>query len=135
MEVSKFSGKPFSAWQKGEAKKRPFEIIKIGLDRPREILYERINSRVDQMIEQGLESEVRSVLHFRNKNALQTVAYKEFFDYFDGKLPFNETVNLIKQNTRRYAKRQLTWFKNQDDFQWFQADEEDKIEEFIKNSL
>jgi tRNA dimethylallyltransferase len=111
--VTLTSGKPFSSFLKQNPKKNTqnFDVIGIILDPPREILYEAINQRVDNMINAGLENEAKKMYPFKELQALQTVGYKEFFDYFDGKLTKDETINLIKQNSRRYAKRQVTWFK------------------------
>ena len=122
LEVIETTGKPFSSYRKATVNSRPFNIIKIGLNLPREILYQRINQRVDEMLKQGLIEEVRSLLPYRELNALNTVGYSELFDYFDGKTDLNTAVELIKQNTRRFAKRQLTWFRKDADMQWFQPE-------------
>lgn len=119
LEVCITSGKPYSEQRKGTKQTRPFRIIKIGTDLPRDILYERINLRVDMMIADGLEAEARAMLPKRHLNALQTVGYREMFDYFDGKCSLDEAVELIKRNSRRYAKRQLTWFRRDADIAWF----------------
>ncbi len=119
LEVCLHTGKPFSLWHNKPSKKPAYELIKIGLDLPREILYDRINQRVDEMVQSGLIDEVKNLVPYRNKNALKTVGYKEVFDYLDGQVDLTEMTELIKRNTRRYAKRQLTWFRNQDDFTWF----------------
>ena len=123
LEVCLCTGKPFSDFRKKVERERPFDIIKIGLERPREELYQRINLRVDKMVEQGLLEEVKSVAQFRTHNALQTVGYKEVFEYLDGNISEETMVELIKRNSRRYAKRQMTWFKNQDNFEWFSVQE------------
>ena len=115
LEVSIASGQPYSSFRKGEPAQRPFGIIKIELTRPREELYERINSRVDSMMNSGLEDEARSVYPLRHLNSLQTVGYKELFDCLDGKTDMQEAVRLIKQNSRHYAKRQMTWFRRDSD--------------------
>ena len=119
IEINQLSGKNMSHFQKGEPKVRPFKIVKICLTMDRDILYERINKRVDKMLEAGLEDEALAYYHLKNLNALQTVGYKEFFDYFDGKMSYVETVDKIKQNSRNYAKRQLTWFKRDKSYIWF----------------
>lgn len=119
LEVCRSSGATYSELRKGEAKSRPFEIVKVGIDIPRNILYDRINRRVEIMVSEGLEAEARSVYHLRNLNSLQTVGYREMFDYFDGTATFEEAVELIKRNSRRYAKRQMTWFRRDADIQWF----------------
>ena len=119
LEVCITSGKPYSEQRKGTKQTRPFRIIKIGTDLPRDILYERINIRVDMMITDGLEAEARAMLPKRHLNALQTVGYREMFDYFDGNCSLDEAIELIKRNSRRYAKRQLTWFRRDAEIAWF----------------
>ena len=118
LEIIHTTGRTFTSLRTGEKKKRPFRIIKIGLTRPREELYERINRRVDQMIEQGLESEARNVYHLKDTNALNTVGYKELFAYFDGQWSLDEAIERIKGNTRRYCRKQLTWFKRDKSVIW-----------------
>lgn len=135
LEVSWATGKPFSSFRQGKKQERPFRILKIGLERPREELYERINRRVDAMIEQGLLEEAKSLLPYKNHNALQTVGYKEIFDFLENKQNWEETVRLIKQNTRHYAKRQMTWFKKDKEIHWFHPDDYLKILYFIKTKL
>jgi len=132
LEVFEATGKPFSSFRKAAINKRPFESIKIVLNLPREELYDRINKRVDIMVEQGLIEEVRSLLPYRHLNALNTVGYSELFDYLDGKTDLNTAINLIKQNTRRFAKRQLTWFRKDKDMKWMTADNPNLIDEIIK---
>ncbi|MDB5024584.1 MAG: miaA [Mucilaginibacter sp.] len=122
LEVFETTGKPFSSYRKAVTNKRPFHCIKIGLDLPRAFLYQRINQRVDDMIEQGLVEEAVSLLPYRHLNALNTVGYSELFDYFDGKTDLNAATELIKQNTRRFAKRQLTWFRKDKEVKWLMAD-------------
>lgn len=117
LEVCLVSGRPLSSFSLG-GKKRDFEIEKIGLSRPREELYSRINQRVLDMIRLGLEEEVRSLLPYRDLQALQTVGYKEMFDYLDGKYPLEEAVRLIQRNTRHYAKKQMTWWRRDDSIKW-----------------
>lgn len=119
LEVIHESGRTFSSFRTGEGKKRPFDIIKIGLTRPREELYERINQRVDNMMKEGLLEEATTLYPLRNYNAMQTVGYREFFDYMDGKTSLEEAVELLKRNTRHYAKRQSTWFRKDPDIKWF----------------
>ena len=119
LEVCITSGKPYSHQRKGEKQQRPFRIVKIGTDLPRDVLYERINLRVDMMISEGLEAEARAMLPKRELNSLQTVGYREMFDYFDGRCSLNEAIELIKRNSRRYAKRQMTWFRRDGDIAWF----------------
>ncbi len=127
LEVCITSGKSYSDLKKNVAKQRPFNIVKIGLQRDREELYTRINRRVDEMLEQGLEDEARCLYPLREWNALKTVGYRELFDYFDGKQSYEQAVELIKRNSRRYAKRQLTWFARYDDVYWFHPDSYDDI--------
>jgi tRNA dimethylallyltransferase len=132
LEVFEATGKPFSSYRKAATNKRSFNSIKIGLDLPREILYQRINQRVDDMMAQGLVEEVRSLLPYRHLNALNTVGYSELFDYFDGKTDLATAIELIKQNTRRFAKRQLTWFRKDKEIQWLMADDPDMIDTILK---
>lgn len=127
LEVCIATGKTYTSLRQNEAKPREFEIIKIGLDRPREELFNIIEQRVDRMIEMGLVDEVQSLQHYKNLNALNTVGYKEIFNYLDGIWTLDLTIEKIKTHTRRYAKRQLTWFKKDQDITWFHPDEMDKI--------
>ena len=120
LEVCLTTGRPYSLLRSGGVKKRDFEIVKVGIDYPREELYDRINRRVDMMMTEGLESEARAMLPYRHLNALQTVGFSEMFDYFDGKISREEAVELIKRNSRRYAKRQMTWFRRDKDICWFE---------------
>jgi len=122
LEVFESSGKPFSSFHSVSKVNRPFQVKKIGLKWPREILYKRINERVDTMINQGLIDEARLLLPYRHLNALNTVGYNELFDYFDSKTDLNSAVNLIKQNTRRFSKRQLTWFNKDNDIAWINGE-------------
>ncbi len=124
LEVIRSTGQSITFFQQGHKKKRPFNIIKAGLELPREILYNRINQRVLLMMEAGLEEEARAVYPFRELNALQTVGYRELFDFFDGHTSLERAVELVQQNSRHYAKRQLTWFKKDADIRWIQADTE-----------
>ncbi len=127
LEVCLQTGMPYSRQRLGISKQRPFKIVKIGVDMARDVLYDRINRRVDVMMAEGLEQEARAVYHLRHLNSLQTVGYKEMFDYFDGTIARNEAVELIKRNSRRYAKRQLTWFRRDGQIQWFSPDDFDSI--------
>jgi len=119
--VSLASQRPYSSFRTGQKKNRPFRILKIGLTRPREALYERIDRRVEQMLQMGLEQEARRVYPLREYNSLNTVGYKELFAYFNGSDTYDNAVRLIKQNTRHYAKRQMTWFRRSNDIHWFDA--------------
>jgi tRNA dimethylallyltransferase len=130
LEVCLTSGKPYSELKQNFAKKRNFDILKIGLQLARSELYDKINSRVDKMIEQGLIDEAKQLYAHRNVNALKTVGYKEIFEYLDGKITLDEAVNLIRRNTRRYAKRQMSWFARYADIKWFQPCEFEKIAKF-----
>ena len=127
LEVCYLTGKTYSSFLTQPKKERDFSILKIGLKMDRELLYERINLRVDQMMQDGLAEEARSLLPFRHLNALNTVGYKELFDYFDEKISLEKAVELIKRNSRHYAKRQLTWFARDKEIKWFSPDEKDQI--------
>ena len=118
LEVLLVSGRPLSSFKTGVRKERDFEIVKVGLTRPREELYSRIDARVLNMMEAGLVEEVRSLLPYRNCQALQTVGYKELFDYLDNKTTLDEAVRLIQRNTRHYAKKQLTWWRRDPSIEW-----------------
>lgn len=118
LEVSLYTGQPFSSFKTGKSKVRDFEIVKSGLSREREELYARIDRRVLNMMEEGLEEEARSLLPYRNLPALRTVGYKEMFDYFDGLTDLETAVSLIQRNSRHYAKRQLTWWRKDPDINW-----------------
>lgn len=131
LEICLQTGRPYSQQRTGERRTRDFQIIKIGVDVPREILYERIDRRVDQMLADGLEAEARAMLPYRHLNALQTVGYREMFDYFDGTTTFDEAVELIKRNSRRYAKRQLTWFRRDAEVRWFSPDDIESMISYI----
>lgn len=135
LEVCLTTGKPYSSFRTGHKVERPFRIVKICLTRDRAILYDRINQRVELMIQQGLVEEVRSVAEYQNHYALKTVGYQEVFDYFDGTYAYETMVEKIQQNTRRYAKRQLTWFRHQDNFQWFDAEDYDGVRAYVLENL
>ena len=134
LEVCLQTGMPYSSLRTGERRERPFEIIKIGVNLPREELYARIDRRVELMMEEGLEAEARAALPYRELNALQTVGYKELFLYFDGEITKEEAVALIQRNSRRYAKRQLTWFRRDEEVHWFRPDEDTTIIEHIESA-
>lgn len=135
VEVCLQTGKPYSSLRTGERRKRDFRIVKVGIDWDREMLYDRINRRVDMMIDEGLEAEARSVYHLRQLNSLQTVGYREMFEYFDGKISREEAIELIKRNSRRYAKRQMTWFRRDSEIRWFSPEEADAMLEFLENTI
>ena len=127
LEVCYQTGQPFSKLRTGDVKRRSFEIVKIGLDCPRKVLYDNIDRRVLKMIQQGLEQEVRSVSDKRHLNALNTVGYKEMFAYLDGEYDLDRAIELIQRNTRHYAKKQLSWFKRYGDVQWFSPYDRQRI--------
>ncbi|AHJ97268.1 tRNA (adenosine(37)-N6)-dimethylallyltransferase MiaA [Hymenobacter swuensis] len=118
LEICRGTGQPFSSFHAAKAANRPFHIIKIALTREREELYQRIDARMDQMLAQGLEAEARALYPYRHHNALQTVGYQELFAYFEGQYDYAEAVRLLKRNSRRYAKRQLTWLRRDAEYQW-----------------
>lgn len=132
LEVCLGTGKKYSELRNQSKKKRDFEVIKIGLIRPREELYARIDHRVDIMIEQGLFAEAEALFPFKEHYALQTVGYKEIFDYLEGLYDKDEAVRLLKRNTRRYAKRQLTWFRKDESIEWFHPDHFESILDHIQ---
>lgn len=131
LEVCSIIGRPYSEIRTGAKKERAFNILKIGLNRPREELYERINKRVDDMMEAGLLDEAGRFFEYRHLNTLNTVGYKELYEYMEGKISLEEAVDLIKRDTRRYAKRQLSWFNRDKDIHWFHPDDEDEIMEYV----
>jgi tRNA dimethylallyltransferase len=133
LEVRLSTGRSILSFRSGAPGRRPFHIRKIGLELPKEELHRRIHARVDLMIEQGLVEEVKGLLPYRNQNALQTVGYKEIFEYLDGNKSLDEAINDIKTNTRRYAKRQLTWFRKDPAVQWTDPDEPIPPDEPIEN--
>lgn len=133
LEICHMTGKTYTSFRTAEKKQRPFEIIKIGLNRDREELYRRINLRVDRMMEDGLLKEAERMLPYRTENALNTVGYKELFNYFDGLWGLNEAVERIKGNTRRYARKQLTWFKRDEQMRWFHPDDQEAIIKYVEH--
>lgn len=135
LEVYEGTGQPYSSYRKGSLQQRPFISIKLGLDMPREQLYDRINKRVDMMVSGGLIDEVKQLLPYRRLNALNTVGYSEIFDYLDGNTNLPRAIELIKQNTRRFAKRQLTWFRKDKDIQWFLPTDVSAIIQYIDKTI
>lgn len=131
LEVCRHTGKPYSSFRTRHRRPRDFEVIPLLINTSRDVLYERINRRVDHMIEAGLVEEARGLYPHRQLNALNTVGYKELFDHFDGQTSLPEAIETIKQNTRRYAKRQLTWFNNQGEYEVFEPTDLEKIKAFI----
>ena len=135
LEICHQTGRTYSSFRVKEKKQRPFRIIKIALNRDREELYSRINRRVDEMMENGMVEEARLLLPYRSLNALNTVGYKELFRYFDGEWTMEEAIERIKGNTRRYARKQLTWYKKDNDIDWFDAAETDKVFMYLVDKL
>lgn len=135
IEVCLLTGKKYSELRQHKKSHRNFSPIKTGLDVERRILYERINARVDEMMHSGLLEEAKSVYEFRSANPLQTVGYKELFSFLDGKLSLDEAVELIKRNTRRYAKRQFTWFSRDKEFVWFNPENKNEIISHIETEV
>lgn len=135
LEICHMTGKTYTSFRTNSKKERPFRILKIGLNRPREELYDRINRRVDMMMADGWLDEARNVYPLRHLNALNTVGYKELFLYFDGTWSLEEAVERIKGNTRRYMRKQLTWFKRDPEIHWFTPDETDGIVALVKAEL
>ncbi len=134
LEVIRATGKSILSYRNKQKAERPFDIIKIGLELPRNDLYQRINKRVEMMMESGLENEACSLLPYRNLNALQTVGYRELFSYFDAEITRQQAIELIKQHTRNYAKRQMTWFKKDNEIVWFPPDSS-LVFRYIKEKL
>ena len=135
LEVSIGTGKPFSSFRKSDKKIRDFNIIKIGLERDREELYRRIDQRMDSMIAKGLFEEAENLFPMRHLNALQTVGYSEIFGFLEGNYDKEEAIRLLKRNSRRYAKRQMTWFRRTPDMTWFHPDQHEEMLAFIKNEI
>lgn len=135
IEVCLITGKPYSQLRKGEVKQRPFRVLKIALNREREELFARIATRTDQMMAAGLLDEVKSLLPYRNLNALNTVGYKELFDFLDGNCTLEQAITDIKTNTRRYAKRQLTWFRKDPEYHWFHPEAIEEIASLISSQI
>lgn len=134
LEICHMTGKTYTSFRTNSIKQRPFNIVKIGLNRSRDILYDRINQRVLTMMEQGLENEARKVYPLRHLNSLNTVGYKELFAYFDGLIPQEEAVRQIQSNTRQYMRKQLTWYKKDENVTWFEPDNIEDILKYIDNN-
>ncbi len=135
LEICMMTGKTYTSFRRNTNKKRPFNILKIGLNRDREELYERINKRVLNMIDEGLINEVLQLYNFRNLNALNTVGYKEVFDYLDGLLTLDEATRQIQSNSRRYMRKQLTWFKRDESIKWFNPNNVEEILKYIDKNV
>lgn len=131
LEICYQTGRTYTSFRTQAKKQRPFQIIKIGLNRDRQELYDRINQRVDDMMNSGLLEEAHAMYPYKDVNALNTVGYKELFDYFNGRWPLEEAVERIKGNTRRYARKQLTWYKRDESVAWFHPSQQQKILNFI----
>ncbi len=135
LEVFYMTGKPYSTFLTKPQKERNFNIVKIGLNRERKELYNIIDKRVDMMMKEGLLEEVKGLVNAHHLNALNTVGYKELFDYVDGSIELQEAINLIKQNTRRYAKRQITWFNRDKEIKWFNPEDKKEIFDFVLQNI
>ena len=135
LEICYMTGKTYSSFRKRSVKERPFKIIKIGLQRDREELYERINRRVDMMIEQGLIEEVKRFAHLKHHNSLNTVGYKEIFKYLDGEWTLPFAIEKIKQNTRIYSRKQVTWYRKDEEIAWFHPDDIQEIIKYIEDKI
>lgn len=135
LEISIQTGKPFSSFRSNQNKERPFSIVKIALNCDRQLLHERINLRVDKMVEAGLELEARSVYPQKELNSLNTVGYREWFAHFDGEITEEKAIELIKRNSRRYAKKQITWFRKDETANWFEPTQSDQIIAFIESKI
>lgn len=135
IEVCLMTGKPYSSFRTETTKDRPFQILKIGLNTDREKLYAQINQRVDEMMAKGLEEEAKSIYPFRHLNSLNTVGYKELFAYFDGAINREKAVELIKRNTRHYARKQLTWLRKDEQIHWFEPHQLQEIIHFIEQNI
>jgi len=135
VEICQMTEKTFTSFRTNTAKERPFKIIKIGINQDRTVLYERINQRVLKMIDAGLVEEARSVYPFRDLNSLNTVGYKELFAYFDGQYSLDEAIDLIQRNTRKYARKQLTWFRRDSQIKWFEPDQLSEIISYIEDKM
>lgn len=134
LEVCLASNKPYSSFLMKQKKARPFKVLKIGLELPREEIYKRINQRVDIMMKEGLVEEAKSLHEYKDLNALQTVGYKELFAFFEGKYTQEEALEEIKKNTRRFAKRQLTWYRKEAELQWFNPSDIQGMSQFIESN-
>jgi tRNA dimethylallyltransferase len=135
LEICESTGQPYSSFLKKEKRQRDFRIIRIGLNMNRDELFERINNRVDEMMAAGLEEEARNLIHLRHLNALNTVGYRELFEYFDGNITLEKAVGLIKRNTRRYAKRQLTWWQKDQSITWFNPGDREGILRYLEEKI
>jgi tRNA dimethylallyltransferase len=135
VEIQQMTGKPFTSFRKKMIKERPFRIIKVGINQDRKVLYDRINQRVLKMMDAGLLEEARAVYPYRKLNSLNTVGYKELFSYLDGECTLDEAIDLIQRNTRKYARKQLTWFRRDQQIKWFEPEQIQEIIEFVDSKM
>lgn len=135
LEICIMTGKPYSSFRTNPQKERPFDIIKIGLNTDREVLHQRINRRVDEMLKQGLIEEARRVYPQKHLNSLNTVGYRELFDWFDGSISKEKAIELIKRNSRRYARKQITWFRRDEQMKWFEPNQKEEILGYITEQI
>jgi tRNA dimethylallyltransferase len=135
LELCRGTGMPFSSFRTSEKKERSFKTIKVGLNRMRNELYQRIDNRIELMLENGLVKEAETLFPIKHLNALQTVGYTEVFKFLEGEYSYTEMVSLLKRNSRQYAKRQLTWFGKDKEFKWFEANQEAEILKFVENEM
>lgn len=135
VEIHQMTGKPFSSFRKNTVKQRPFHILKIGINQERELLYKRINQRVERMMEAGLLDEAKSVYAYRKLNSLNTVGYKELFAFLDGTCLLEDAVDLIKRNSRKYARKQLTWFRRDQEIKWFEPEQIPEIIKYVEHKM
>lgn len=134
LEICLMTGKPYSSFRTEQTKQRPFQILKIGINTDREKLYDRINQRVDLMMKEGLEEEARKIYPYRHLNSLNTVGYKELFAFFDGEITREKAVELIKRNSRHYARKQLTWLRKDEQITWFEPNQVNEIIQYIEQN-
>ena len=135
VEIHQMTGQPLTSFRKKTIKERPFRIIKIGINQDRKVLYERINQRVLKMMDAGLLEEAKTVYPYRKLNSLNTVGYKELFSYLDGECTLDEAIDLIQRNTRKYARKQLTWFRRDEKIEWFEPEQIQEIIEFVESKM
>lgn len=135
VEIHQMTGMPFTSFRKKTVKERPFRMIKIGINQDRKVLYDRINERVLRMIDAGLLNEAKTVYPHRKLNSLNTVGYKELFSYLDGDCSLDEAIDLIQRNTRKYARKQLTWFRRDQQIKWFEPDQIQKIIDYVDQKM
>ena len=135
VEIHQMTGQPLTSFQKKTIKERPFRIIKVGINQDRKVLYDRINQRVLKMMDAGLLEEAKTVYPYRRLNSLNTVGYKELFSYLDGECNLDEAIDLIQRNTRKYARKQLTWFRRDEKIKWFEPEQIQEIIEFIESQM